>query len=107
MAGIFALMACPRLDSGFQFEPGGCEGVKRSPDEAVHRNDHHGHHQGGGQEQTIIATVGRLANDRTQPGSRDGLAAEVEVFSHDARVPCTARGRDETRDQVRKYGRQK
>jgi hypothetical protein len=33
----------------------------------------------GGQEQTIMATVGRLATDRTQPGSRDGLAEEVEV----------------------------
>src|ERR1039457_3668777 len=93
-------------NSAFQFETRGCEGVKRSPDEAVDRNYHDRHYRGGGQEQTKIATVGRLANDRAQTGSRDGLAAEAEVLSHDARIPCPARGGDETCDQVRKYCRQ-
>ena len=96
----------PAGSSGLKFETAGREGVKRSPDEAVNRNDHHGHHQGGGQEQAIIAAVGRLADDRTQPDRRDGLAAEMEVFSHDAGIPRPARGGNETRDQVRKYGRQ-
>src|SRR5712691_4515685 len=81
-----------------------CQSIKSPPEKTVDEYNDENHGQRCGKEHWIVSSSSRFCDCRANAGHRPGLSSELGVFGHDARVPGTTAGRNQSSDDIWEQG---